>query len=63
LSPGGKEAAKNKPTFVDMDPPQHMQQRYDIGAACLLALNDGFAAQLIFAVKGDGRAALHARAY
>jgi len=28
LSAGGKEAAKNKPTFVDMDPPQHMQQRY-----------------------------------
>ncbi|CZR67621.1 probable Cytochrome P450 55A3 [Phialocephala subalpina] len=27
LSSGGKEAAKNKPTFVDMDPPQHMQQR------------------------------------
>ncbi|KAH6712785.1 cytochrome P450 55A2 [Leptodontidium sp. MPI-SDFR-AT-0119] len=27
LSAGGKEAAKNKPTFVDMDPPQHMQQR------------------------------------
>jgi nitric oxide reductase len=28
LGAGGKEAAKNKPTFVDMDPPQHMQQRY-----------------------------------
>jgi nitric oxide reductase len=27
LSAGGKEAAKNKPTFVDMDPPEHMQQR------------------------------------
>ncbi|PVH89208.1 cytochrome P450 55A2 [Cadophora sp. DSE1049] len=27
ISAGGKEAAKNKPTFVDMDPPQHMQQR------------------------------------
>lgn len=27
LNAGGKEAAKNKPTFVDMDPPQHMQQR------------------------------------
>jgi len=27
LSEGGKLAAKNKPTFVDMDPPQHMQQR------------------------------------
>jgi nitric oxide reductase len=27
LSAGGKEAAKSKPTFVDMDPPQHMQQR------------------------------------
>lgn len=27
LDPGGKEAAKRKPTFVDMDPPQHMQQR------------------------------------
>jgi fungal nitric oxide reductase len=29
MSAGGKEAAKNKPTFVDMDPPQHMQQRYE----------------------------------
>jgi len=28
LSEGGKLAAKNKPTFVDMDPPQHMQQRW-----------------------------------
>jgi len=27
LSAGGKEAAKNKPTFVDMDSPQHMHQR------------------------------------
>lgn len=27
MSAGGKEAAKSKPTFVDMDPPQHMQQR------------------------------------
>ncbi|KAH6682981.1 cytochrome P450 [Halenospora varia] len=27
LSAGGKEAAKGKPTFVDMDPPEHMQQR------------------------------------
>jgi len=27
MSAGGKEAGKNKPTFVDMDPPQHMQQR------------------------------------
>jgi fungal nitric oxide reductase len=27
ISAGGKAAAKNKPTFVDMDPPQHMQQR------------------------------------
>ncbi|KAJ4299186.1 hypothetical protein N0V90_004430 [Kalmusia sp. IMI 367209] len=27
MSAGGKEAAKNKPTFVDMDSPQHMQQR------------------------------------
>ncbi|RDL39244.1 Cytochrome P450 55A2 [Venustampulla echinocandica] len=27
LSAGGKAAAKNKPTFVDMDPPHHMQQR------------------------------------
>lgn len=29
LSAGGKEAAKNQPTFVDMDAPQHMQQRYE----------------------------------
>lgn len=28
LTAGGKEAAKNRATFVDMDPPQHMQQRY-----------------------------------
>jgi cytochrome P450 len=28
LSAGGREAAKNKPTFVDMDAPQHMQQRH-----------------------------------
>ncbi|KAJ3952410.1 hypothetical protein N0V92_011157 [Colletotrichum tropicale] len=27
LSTGGKAAAKNKPTFVDMDPPAHMRQR------------------------------------
>lgn len=27
LDAGGKEAAKRKPTFVDMDPPEHMQQR------------------------------------
>ncbi|KAK4982051.1 hypothetical protein LTR66_009507 [Elasticomyces elasticus] len=27
LDAGGKAAAKNKATFVDMDPPQHMQQR------------------------------------
>ncbi|GCB27416.1 cytochrome P450 55A2 [Aspergillus awamori] len=27
MSPGGKEAAKNRPTFVDMDPPDHTRQR------------------------------------
>lgn len=27
LSPGAKAAAKNKPTFVDMDSPEHMHQR------------------------------------
>uniref|UniRef100_A0A0D2Y7T4 Cytochrome P450 55A1 n=1 Tax=Fusarium oxysporum (strain Fo5176) TaxID=660025 RepID=A0A0D2Y7T4_FUSOF len=27
LNAGGKQAAKAKPTFVDMDPPEHMQQR------------------------------------
>ncbi|KAH8815496.1 cytochrome P450 55A1 [Xylogone sp. PMI_703] len=27
MSAGGKEAAKNKATFVDMDPPDHMNQR------------------------------------
>lgn len=27
MSPGGKEAAKNRPTFVDMDPPDHGHQR------------------------------------
>jgi fungal nitric oxide reductase len=27
LSAGGKQAAKNRPTFVDMDPPDHMKQR------------------------------------
>lgn len=27
LDAGGKEAAKRKPTFVDMDKPDHMKQR------------------------------------
>lgn len=27
MSAGGKEAAKNKPTFVDMDPPDHKNHR------------------------------------
>ncbi|EEH22787.2 hypothetical protein PABG_04998 [Paracoccidioides brasiliensis Pb03] len=27
MNPGGKQAAKNRPTFVDMDPPEHMHQR------------------------------------
>jgi fungal nitric oxide reductase len=27
LSAGGKAAAKNKPTFVDMDAPDHINQR------------------------------------
>lgn len=27
MSAGGKQAAKNRPTFVDMDPPEHMKQR------------------------------------
>lgn len=27
MSAGGKEAAKNKPTFVDMDPPDHGKER------------------------------------
>ncbi|KAI5804773.1 cytochrome P450 [Peziza echinospora] len=27
LSAGGKAASKNRPTFVDMDPPDHMRQR------------------------------------
>ncbi|EEP81477.1 cytochrome P450 55A2 [Uncinocarpus reesii 1704] len=27
MSAGGKAAAKNRPTFVDMDPPDHMRQR------------------------------------
>ncbi|KAK3939203.1 cytochrome P450 [Diplogelasinospora grovesii] len=27
LGPGGKAAAKNRPTFVDMDPPEHMRHR------------------------------------
>ena len=27
LSAGGKQAAKNRPTFVDMDRPEHMKQR------------------------------------
>ncbi|KAL2278191.1 hypothetical protein FJTKL_14610 [Diaporthe vaccinii] len=31
LSAGGKAAAKNKPTFVDMDPPAHMHQRSMVG--------------------------------
>ncbi|KAM5342172.1 hypothetical protein ACJ41O_015203 [Fusarium nematophilum] len=31
LSAGGKAAAKNKPTFVDMDAPAHMHQRHAAG--------------------------------
>lgn len=27
LNAGGKQSAKNRPTFVDMDPPYHMRQR------------------------------------
>ncbi|KAK2804240.1 hypothetical protein FQN51_002329 [Onygenales sp. PD_10] len=27
MNAGGKQAAKNRPTFVDMDPPEHMRQR------------------------------------
>lgn len=27
MNAGGKAAAKNRPTFVDMDPPEHMKQR------------------------------------
>lgn len=27
MGPGGKEAAKQRPTFVDMDPPEHTKQR------------------------------------
>lgn len=29
LDKGGKEAAKRKPTFVDMDKPDHMKQRFE----------------------------------
>ncbi|KAE8420954.1 cytochrome P450 [Aspergillus pseudocaelatus] len=32
MSPGGKAAAKNRPTFVDMDPPDHMHQRSMVDA-------------------------------
>lgn len=32
MSPGGKEAAKNRPTFVDMDPPQHTEQRATVAS-------------------------------
>ncbi|KAE8352219.1 cytochrome P450 [Aspergillus coremiiformis] len=32
MSPGGKAAAKNRPTFVDMDSPEHMRQRSMVGA-------------------------------
>lgn len=39
MSAGGKEAAKNKPTFVDMDPPQHMQQRWEHEVACFRCLD------------------------
>lgn len=41
MSPGGKAAAKNRPTFVDMDPPDHMHQRYfsPIGGHGLSRLN------------------------
>ena len=36
MSAGGKAAAKNKPTFVDMDAPKHMQQRLELGIAFFL---------------------------
>ncbi|KAE8327121.1 cytochrome P450 [Aspergillus sergii] len=32
MSPGGKAAAKNRPTFVDMDAPDHMHQRSMVSA-------------------------------
>ncbi|GES63841.1 cytochrome P450 55A3 [Aspergillus terreus] len=32
MNPGGKAAAKNRPTFVDMDPPNHMRQRSMVSA-------------------------------
>ncbi|KAJ5773741.1 cytochrome P450 55A2 [Penicillium paradoxum] len=32
MSAGGKAAAKNRPTFVDMDPPYHMRQRSMVSA-------------------------------
>ena len=35
MNAGGKAAAKNRPTFVDMDAPNHMHQRY---AAVFLVL-------------------------
>jgi cytochrome P450 len=43
LDQGGKEAAKRKPTFVDMDKPDHMKQRlkirqskYSTGLTCFI---------------------------
>lgn len=33
MSANGKEAAKNKPTFVDMDPPEHTKQRNMVESA------------------------------
>ncbi|KAL5360530.1 cytochrome P450 55A2 [Aspergillus floccosus] len=32
MTPGGKAAAKNRPTFVDMDPPNHLHQRSMVSA-------------------------------
>src|ERR1700712_1229823 len=46
LSAGGKLAAKNKPTFVDMDPPAHMQQRSMVESLFTKAHIDGMRPQI-----------------
>ncbi|KAE8138953.1 cytochrome P450 [Aspergillus pseudotamarii] len=64
MSPGGKAAAKNRPTFVDMDPPDHMYQRSMVNAfftdeyvqSCLPFIRDTvqhYLNQLIKAAKDE----------
>jgi len=56
LSAGGKIAAKNKPTFVDMDAPDHMHQRQSDSPRA----GDGL---VLTCVQGNGGTSLRSRSY